>query len=69
MFLVLYYFSYYALQDCKLEWLVVMSLLNTILRVSITLVSTVKELAADDPGQVVHSLHHGLKGVDLKHET
>ena len=66
MLLLLYYFSYY---ETVREWLYVMSLLNTILRVSMTLVSTVKELAADDPGQVVHSLHHGLKGVDLKHET
>ena len=44
-------------------------LLNTVLRESVTLISSMKELAADDPGEVVHSLDHGLVGVDLKHET
>ena len=49
--------------------MVVWTLLNTVLRVSITLVSPVKVLAADDPGQIVHALDHGLVGVDLKQET
>ena len=43
--------------------------LNTILRVSITFISSVKVLAADDPGQIVHTLDHWLIGVDLKHDT
>ena len=49
--------------------MVVWTLLNTILRVTLTLLSPVKVLAADDPGEIVDTLDHGLIGVDLKHET
>ena len=37
-----------------------MFILNTILWVTVTLISPVKVLAADDPGEIVDTLDHGL---------